>query len=222
MVTLKEAKEVAKRLIEEIEPEALIVFGSVAREGKGEDLDLLIVTDKEEDTVKKALKPFYHQFAIDYLTVTAKTLDEEFKKGSPFLRLIQREGRALYMKDSLRQWRELALEDFAQARYLFEGGYWRGVCFNAQQAMEKAIKAELLARGWELERIHNIRRLLTITKDYGISVKIEDEDIDFIDAIYRGRYPAEEGLLPLKTPSREDAERALRIAESLLSQLNLL
>ncbi len=127
------------------------------------------------------------------------------------------------MKDSLRQWRKLALDDFAQAKYLFKGGYWRGVCFNAQQAMEKAIKAELLSRGWELERIHNIRRLLTIAKDYGISVKIKkDEDIDFIDAIYRGRNPAEEGPLPLKTPSREDAGRALRIAESFLSQLNLL
>jgi len=30
------------------------------------------------------------------------------------------------------------------------------------EAIEKAIKAELLSRGWELERIHNIRRLLTI------------------------------------------------------------
>ncbi len=59
MVTLKEAKEVAKKLLEEIEPEAIIVFGSVAREGKGEDLDLLIVTDKKEDTVKKILKTFF-------------------------------------------------------------------------------------------------------------------------------------------------------------------
>ena len=34
-----------------------------------------------------------------------------------------------------------------------------------------------------------------------------------MDEIYRGRYPAESGLLPLGTPTEEDADRSVAIAQ---------
>ena len=80
--------------------------------------------------------------------------------------------------------------------------------------MEKSIKACLLAKGWELEKIHNIERLLSIAGDFGISVNISGDDVVFIDSIYRGRYPADVGLLPLGEPSDTDANRALSIADN--------
>ena len=126
------------------------------------------------------------------------------------------------MKNSMKEWIGLALEDFRQAKYLFEGSFYRGACFAAQQAVEKAIKAELLKRGWDLEKIHNIRRLLSISEDYNLDIECDDDDIDFMDSIYRGRYPAEEGLLPLNTPTAEDASRAISMAEGVLKQLQLL
>ena len=88
--------------------------------------------------------------------------------------------------------------------------------------MEKGIKAELLKRGWELENIDNIRRLINISEEYNLRIVCEDEDMDFMDSIYRGRYPAEEGLLPLSAPDTEDASRAFRIAEDILSQLGFI
>ncbi|MGD9971589.1 MAG: hypothetical protein AB7S77_00855 [Desulfatirhabdiaceae bacterium] len=39
-----------------------------------------------------------------------------------------------------------------------------------------------------------------------------DEDIVFMDSICRGRYPAEEGLLPFREQSALDAEKAIHIA----------
>lgn len=40
--------------------------------------------------------------------------------------------------------------------------------------------------------------------------------IDFMDEIYRGRYPAESGLMPLSTPTKDDANRAVSVAKRTL------
>lgn len=45
----------------------------------------------------------------------------------------------------------------------------------------------------------------------------QDVDIVFMDGIYRGRYPAEEGLLPQGDPSAEDAAKAIRIADKIVN-----
>ena len=226
MVTFADAQEVARTLVEKISPVSVIVFGSVAKTGKGNDLDIFIVTEQEEmqREINDSLRGYYESFAIDFFAASQNRVTEIFRQGSPFLRLIQREGRVLYMKDSIREWTELALDDFRQAEYLFKGKFYRGACFAAQQAVEKAIKAELLRRGWDLEKIHSIRRLLNILKDHGLRVLCDDDDddnIDFMDSIYRGRYPAEEGLLPLKVPTGNDASRAINIAKDILEQLKL-
>ncbi|MBW1698466.1 MAG: HEPN domain-containing protein [Deltaproteobacteria bacterium] len=223
MVNLEDAREVANFLAKTISPVSVVVFGSVATSGKGNDLDLLVVTNKENmhDEVGRCLRVFHERFAIDYVVASIDQVNEHFMQGSPFLRLVQSQGKVLYMKDSIKEWIALAREDLKQAKYLFDGGFYRGACFDAQQAVEKAIKAELIKRGWELEKIHNIRRLLYLLKEHNLSIKCDDDDIDFMDSIYRGRYPAEEGLLPLKIPVREDASRAISIAEDILKQLKL-
>ena len=200
MVTLEDARTVAQSLAEKISPVSVILFGSVARTGKGSDLDILVVTEQEDmhREVSSCLRGHNRRFAIDYFVASVDRITRNFREGSPFLRLVQKEGRVLYMKNSMKEWIGLALEDFRQAKYLFKGSFYRGACFAAQQAVEKAIKAELLQRGWDLD------------------------DIDFMDSIYRGRYPAEEGLLPLNAPTAEDASRAISTAEGVLKQLQLL
>ncbi|MBI5309197.1 MAG: HEPN domain-containing protein [Planctomycetes bacterium] len=67
-----------------------------------------------------------------------------------------------------------AKDELDMALYLLKGGYYKGSCYHAQQSMEKSIKACLLAKGWELEKIHNIERLLSIAGDFGISVNISE------------------------------------------------
>jgi HEPN domain-containing protein len=221
MVTIENAKEIARILAGETTPLAVITFGSVAREGQGHDLDLLIVTGSENlnPKIEQAVLDLSDRFPIDYLIGSVDLVTRQFRKGSPFLKMIQREGRILYMDDSFREWDTLALEDIKQGDYLFKGNFFRGACFAAQQAIEKAVKGELLKRGWELERIHQLRRLLNIGRSFNLTLEYEGADVDFIDSIYRGRYPADEGLLPLKSPSKEDAARALMIAKNFLRQL---
>ena len=223
MAVLEQAKELATKLVEDVSPIAIILFGSVARSGEGNDFDLLVVTEQEGmyERVGVSLREFSRKYSIDYFVASSERITEEFRKGSPFLSAVQKEGRLLYMRNSVREWLNLAEEDMRQAEYLFAGMFYRGSSFAAQQAVEKGLKAALLQKGWELERIHNIRRLVSIAEEYGIAVECDDEDIDFMDSIYRGRYPAEEGLLPLKSPTADDAERAIAVAKNILRQLSV-
>jgi len=223
MLTLQHAREVADALEREASPVSVILFGSVAREGIGTDLDFLVVTEKEEDRqrVVDTIREKQKRYAIDYFVAGVDRVTELARKGSPFLNLVQREGRVLFMKDALRNWVDLAFEDLGQAEYLHGGGFYRGACFAAQQAVEKAINTELLHRGWELEKIHHIRRLIHIGKEMGLDLVYEEDDIDFLDSIYRVRYPAEEGLLPLKAPGVHESGRAIAIAEGFFKQIPL-
>jgi HEPN domain-containing protein len=222
MPGIKAVNEIADKIRTSSSPDAIILFGSIASKGSGNDIDLLIVSSKkDEKKIREALRPFQEKFSIDTLTVTRRKLKALYYRGSPFLRLIQKEGKVVYMKNPLKEWRNGAVEDFKQAEYLFNGNFFKGSCYSAQQSIEKIIKWSLLKRGWELEKIHSIRRLLAIMKEYGLNLKIKDEDIDFIDSIYRGRYPAEEGLLPLGAPTRRDAKKALKIAGQVFEQLEL-
>jgi len=165
LVTMTDVKEVADRVIAEIDPESVILFGSVAEKGSGNDLDLLIVTRKEQGDrnevqkrINAAMKPFYGKFAIDPFTISVDRCREYFLAGSPFLRLIQRKGKVLFIKNSLSQWIEQAKEELKTAEYLFKGGYFRGACFHAQQAAEKIIKGVLIKKGWELEEKRNSKK----------------------------------------------------------------
>ena len=52
------------------------------------------------------------------------------------------------------------------------------------------------------------------------SIKTADEDdFIFLDSIYRSRYPAEEGLLPLGEPGAQEAKRAIKIAKGIVKKL---
>ncbi len=223
MVTIEHAKQVAEVLAKKISPLSVIVFGSVAKFGEGSDLDIFVVTEQDDmlNEVRNCLREYNNRFAIDYFVASRHMVTEKFREGSPFLKLIQKEGRVLFMKNSIKEWSGLALEDLGQAKYLLDGNFFRGACFAAQQAAEKAIKANLLKKGWDLEKIHNIRRLFSISEDYSAKIACDDDDVDFMDSIYRGRYPAEEGLLPLKAPTRKDALRTIKIAEKIIGQLEL-
>jgi HEPN domain-containing protein len=227
VVTIKDAKEATNLIVKKLQPLSVILFGSVAKEGIGTDLDLLVVTDDKSRVtgdanllLHKCLKKFYKKFAIDPFIVSQSLLNKYYSKGSPFLRLISKEGRVLYMKDAVQEWIKQSKDELDMAVYLLQGGFFKGACYHAQQSIEKAIKAVLLNKGWELEKIHSIERLVAISKDYRIRLKLSDKEIVFIDSIYRGRYPAEAGLLPLGEPSKADAEKAVTLAKRVNKEMH--
>ena len=230
VVTRETASLVRDAVVDAIDPIEIILFGSVAQTSSGNDLDLLVVTQDRGDApgndsareLTTALSSFKRTFAIDHYVLTRSQFAQEFRRGSVFLRTIVSEGICIYMREGIKAWVQQAEEDLKAAEHLLSGGFYRGACYHAQQCVEKSIKTMVLDRGWELEKIHSIYRLLAIAEEYRLATPLQPADIDFMDEIYRGRYPAESGLLPLGTPTKDDADRAVSVAKQTLGALRRL
>ena len=121
------------------------------------------------------------------------------------------------MREAAKEWIKQAEYELNMAEYLLQGGFYKGTCYHSQQCVEKTLKARLLEKGWALEKIHSMERLVSIGGDYNLDFNVTDDEIVFVDSIYRGRYPIETGLLPSGEPSKEDGEKAVRIAMRLLA-----
>jgi HEPN domain-containing protein len=88
--------------------------------------------------------------------------------------------------------------------------------------VEKALKAFMLEKGKQPGRIHDLVELLNRAEKLGLKSGLTMDDAVFLNSIYRGRYPTEEGLLPHGEPSPEDAEQSLRAAHVLMKQMQSL
>jgi HEPN domain-containing protein/predicted nucleotidyltransferase len=228
VVTRETAARVRDAVVEAIDPLEIILFGSVAQVTAGNDLDLLVVTDDDSHpgvsdrraALRSALRPFRRMYDIDDYVVSRSRFAEYLRRGSPFVSKVVSEGICIYMRDGTEAWRRQAEEERSTSDYLRTGEFHRGACYHAQQCVEKSIKTMLLTVGWELEKIHSIHRLTAIAADHRVAHGLSLEDIDFLDEIYRGRYPAESGLLPLGDPTAADAERAVTLANKSLATLH--
>ncbi|MEW6684737.1 MAG: HEPN domain-containing protein [Candidatus Edwardsbacteria bacterium] len=123
------------------------------------------------------------------------------------------------MKKETESWLKIAYEDFQAAENLMKIDLYRMVCYHSQQTVEKILKALLTEKEIEFERSHNIIDLKVAVMKVEYGVKISDEDAVFLNSIYRSRYPSDAGLLPTGEPTKEDAEKALNIAQIILQQV---
>jgi HEPN domain-containing protein len=64
--------------------------------------------------------------------------------------------------DDPREWINRARSNLVRAQAMLPGVYLEDLCFDAQPAAEKAIKAVLIARGAVFPPIHDLAGLLTI------------------------------------------------------------
>ena len=58
----------------------------------------------------------------------------------------------------------------ALAKNRIPGAYLEDLCFEAQQAAEKAVKAVLISREVEYPYVHDLARLLSVLEDAGETV----------------------------------------------------
>lgn len=64
--------------------------------------------------------------------------------------------------DDPREWLNRARSSLALAKSRVPDAYWEDLCFEAQQAAEKALKAVLLHRGIKFPYVHDLGRLLAL------------------------------------------------------------
>ena len=72
--------------------------------------------------------------------------------------------------DDPREWMNRARSDLTQAKNQVPGVYLENLCFNAQQAAEKAIKGVMIARDIEFPYVHDLARLLSLLIEVGESI----------------------------------------------------
>lgn len=222
---LKTIDDVTKRLIKQYDPERIILFGSrVAEKPRdGGDIDLLIVKETEKRPIDRRIEVEKilsdRLIPLDIVVYTPEELRFLFSIGSPFVEEIMEKGRAIYVRRATESWIKGAEDELDIATLLYEHEKYQASCYHSQLCVEKGLRALILEKGQKPERIHDIVELLNVATRLGWDVGISLDDAVFLNSIYKGRYPTEEGLLPYGRPSRQDAERSLSAARKLAERL---
>jgi HEPN domain-containing protein len=120
------------------------------------------------------------------------------------------------MNDDTRQWLRYAEENLQSARLLLDHSLFNPCLQNAQQAVEKSLKAALIERAVPLRRTHSINELVKLLAQSGMSLEVTEADCDLLDAIYiPSKYPLGSALPnfePDEAICRQCVDIAARIA----------
>jgi len=117
------------------------------------------------------------------------------------------------MSDEAGTWLRYAEENLQSARLLLEHGLLNPCLQNAQQAVEKALKAILIARAVPLRRRHSIQELANLLAATGPPSGVTAEECNLLDAIYLpSKYPLGSAL-PDFEPDEEVCRQCVQIAE---------
>jgi len=225
---IKELSDISRRLIEEYDPEKIILFGSRAegKDSEGSDIDLVIVkeTDKRPLDRRIEVETLLADRAVpmDLIVYTPDEITRLYSIGSPFVEELVEKGRLLYMRKATSAWIREAEEELESASVLYEHERYKSACYHSQQAVEKGLKAVIIEKGKRPERTHDVVELHNAVTGMGVDSGLSVDDAVYLNSIYKGRYPTEEGLLPHGEPSRVDTERAVLLAKGLIERLKLL
>jgi len=117
-----------------------------------------------------------------------------------------------YPPENPREWLNRARSDLLLSKTKKEGIYLEDLCFHAQQAVEKAIKALLIKKGVEFPYVHDIAELLTLLEKTGqkLPKTIREGEKLTRFAVFT-RYP---GIA--QTISQKEYEEAMKVAEEVL------
>ena len=214
--------EIVQRVVEAAQPDKIILFGSAARGEMGPDSDIdLLVIKSGKFNHWRLLTTIYRHLpgiaAVDVVLASAKTsngtairpiwsITPPCARGRSFM------GRKRYAPTDPCEWINRAKSNLAGAGQADPDVYLEDLCFDAQQAAEKAIKAVFIHRGLHFPYVHNLRRLLELLDRDGVKIpkyvwKAEDLNPFAFEARYPGNAP------PVQ---QRQYRRAVRIAESVV------
>ena len=118
------------------------------------------------------------------------------------------------------EWLRRARSNLARARAHCDLNevLYEDLCFDAQQAAEKSVKALLLHKKVPFTRTHDILSLLTLLDQSGVEVPEEIRQVDILTAYaVDTRYPGQ-----AEDVTREEYLQAVNLAERVVSWADLL
>jgi HEPN domain-containing protein/predicted nucleotidyltransferase len=219
---LSSLESVVKRLVEQYSPDRIILFGSQAtgHADAESDFDLLVVKETELRPIERRIEVERlladRLVPLDLLVYTPSELWSLYSSGSPFIEEVLRTGKVVFMRKPTKTWLAQARDELETADILFNSEKYQAVCYHSQQCAEKALQALVLEKAAAVPRIHDIVELRTRVLALGWKITLETDDAVFLNSVYRGRYPTEEGLLPHGELTRNDAQRVRDTARTLL------
>ena len=186
MVSRKDIQATCDDIVREFKPLQVILFGSYAYGTPKEysDVDLLVVlpvADSEtRDQAVEIRQRIPSRFSMDLLVRSPEDIAYRISHNDWFLREITEKGVVLYesegfyvkpqkkenseMNPVTLEWIELAEEDYAIAKLIQREqlAMLNGMCFHAQQCVEKYLKAWLQEMNIPIPRTHNLEELLNL------------------------------------------------------------
>jgi len=128
-----------------------------------------------------------------------------------------------YAQDDPREWLNRAQSNLVQAKEQKTGVYLEDLCFQAQQATEKAIKAVLLHRHVRFPYIHDLSELVNLLRKSGEKIPpFLEEAVELTDFAVEARYPstAEEVTPEEYQETVTAAERVVKWATDLIAPMD--
>ena len=114
--------------------------------------------------------------------------------------------------DDPREWLNRARSNLAMAKNRVAGVYLEDLCFEAQQAAEKAIKAMMIMRGIEFPYVHDLGLLLSLLEQAGdVIPEAIGRAGELTDYATTTRYPA-----TVEPVTERDHADAVEIAETVI------
>lgn len=221
---LRTLKDISDRLVKYYDPERIILFGSYGekRLKKGNDIDLLIIKQTDKRLIERQMEVERilcdRLFPLDIIVYTSEEVRFLYSIGSPFVEEVMEKGRVLYMRKMTMAWMKDAQEELDSAVILHEHKKYRSACYHSEQCVEKGLKAVILERGKRPERTHDIVELVNKVLSFGFDSGLSMDDAVFLNSIYKGRYPTEQGLLPHGDPTHQDTAKAISIAKTFMER----
>jgi HEPN domain-containing protein len=117
------------------------------------------------------------------------------------------------MKNETKAWLSFAEENLNAALALLEKKYYNASLQNAQQSVEKNLKALLIDKVGGLKKTHSTNELLHKTVEAGLSPIITEEECSLFDSIYLpSKYPLI-GIIPAFKPNKRLCRKCITIAQ---------
>lgn len=118
-------------------------------------------------------------------------------------------------------WTHYACENLRVANLCLENGLHNSAIQNAQQCIEKALKALCLINGLSIRKTHSIEGLKNDLLGVGFECELTDEECDLLDSVYLpSKYPLGSAL-PDFSPDETTARHCVIIAERILTRATL-
>ncbi|MBT3385167.1 MAG: HEPN domain-containing protein [Prolixibacteraceae bacterium] len=123
------------------------------------------------------------------------------------------------MKDEAKIWLSYALENLKSSEILLESSLFNPCLQNAQQCVEKSMKALLIEKGITTKKTHDIFEINRIIKTNKIQISITDDECDIINTIYLpSKYPLG-SVLPDFIPDHKFCKEIITISKKVYFEI---